>query len=91
MELDGKYLSIKAQSWIKEDECIKVPHPQSHRLIYLSAVQGEVFERIDYGLERDEIIAELSEVHKGFSNERLDEIITMLRNLDLVVVSDQFD
>ncbi len=90
MRVEEQHLAVKALSWIRQDNFIRVPHPVSNRLVYLSNEQADVFERIDDGLATDEILDELKTKYEGFSRKKLQDIVAKLRELDIVVVPDQF-
>lgn len=83
--------AVHALSWIREDGCVKVPHPTSRRLCYLAGDAADVFECIDLGLGTAEILAELGPRYSEFSTERLRELLDLLEGMNLIQKVGQFD
>lgn len=91
MNQDQKHFAITAQSWVREDGIVKVPHPVSYRLIYLSGARADVFELLDAGLDIEEILAKLGPKYGEFSRDRIEDIVRLLCELRVVQPTDQFD
>ena len=86
-----KNIAINALSWVREDNYIKIPNPNSKRVVYLVDEHADFFELLDEGLEISEIIEELSKKYKGITEEDVEKTIELFCKYGLVQIIDQFE
>ncbi len=91
MSLGHKNISVQAISWFKEKGYIKVQNPVTGRVIYLSGYKAKVFESLDNGCTIEEVYEELSQVYPETTVHRVEEIIQLFVELNLVQLGDQFE
>jgi len=86
-----RHFITRAQFWVRQDNYIQVSHPDTNRMIILVNEQADVFERIDEGLDLNDILEELNTIYDGLSWDQLQDIIDTLCRLELIAVADQFE
>ena len=91
MKYEHKNIAINALSWVREDNYIKIPNPDSKRVVYLADEQADLFEFLDDGLEIPESIDLLSQKYKGITREVIEKTIELFVEYDLVQITDQFE
>ncbi len=91
MKTYNKNLFVKATSWIRIDNYIKVPDPFTHREVFLTNEKADIFALIDEGYNSDEILNTLKHKHKNITMNFIENIISLFLELDIVQKVDQFD
>lgn len=91
MIFEYKNIAINALSWVREDNYIKIPNPDSKRIVYLVNEHADLFELIDEGLEIPEIIEELSKKYKGITKKKVEKAIDLFCEHKIIQITDQFE
>ncbi|MGD9488598.1 MAG: hypothetical protein AB7W47_11290 [Calditrichaceae bacterium] len=84
-------LSIKATSWIRFENYIKVPNPFTQREVFLTNEKADIFVLIDYGYNQEEILSKLKPKYSNITMNEIIKIINLLLELDVIQEVDQFD
>ncbi len=84
-------LSIKATSWIRVENYIRVPNPFTNREVFLTNEKADIFALIDDGFNQNEILNKLKPKYNNITVNYINKTINLLLELDVIQEVDQFD